>query len=173
LYDHLLSLDPKVVFTTNYDKLFEQASKGGFKEQSVTSQGLGHELRRGDPVFVKLHGSIDTAGELVLTRTDFARVARTGREVFDTLRALSLTSTILFVGYSLDDPDIQLVLQAVGRPGAVAEAHFMLTHKPASASRAQVFKESFGVTVIPYTGAHSRATTAIKQLSERVLAARA
>jgi hypothetical protein len=30
---------------------------------------------------------------------------------------LSLTSTILFVGYSLDDPDIQLVLQAVGRGG--------------------------------------------------------
>ena len=172
-FTYLLSLEPKVVFTTNYDKLFELASKGGFRYHPVTSQSLGDDLRRGEPVFVKLHGSTDAIGEVVLTRTDFAGVTKAGADVFDALRALTQTSTILFVGYSLDDPDIQLVLQAVGRPGLVPEAHFMLAKKPASASRVQVFKESFGVSVLTYTGAHTRAATAIKELAEEVQAARA
>lgn len=173
LHEVLLSLDPKVVFTTNYDKLFELASKGGFRDVPVTSQSLGDELRRGEPAFVKLHGSTDAITDITLTRTDFSRVTMRGREIFDTLRSLALTSTILFVGYSLDDPDIQLVLQAVGRPGMVPEAHFMLTKKPSSASRVQVFKESFGVTVLTYTGGHANATKALKELAEAVLAARA
>ena len=105
---------------------------------------------------MKLHGSTDAIHDIVLTRTDYAGATTVGRSVFDALRALTLTSTILFVGYSLDDPDIQLVLQAVGRPGLTAEAHFMLAPTPASASRIQVFKESFGVSVLTYTGAHAR-----------------
>jgi SIR2-like domain len=134
---------------------------------------LGDELRRGESVFVRLHGSTDAISDIVLTRTDYARVAQTGREVFDILRALALTSTILFVGYSLDDPDIQLVMQAIGRPGPVPEAHFMLTRQPATASRIAVFRESFGVSVLTYTGAHTRGTTAMKELAQQVEAARA
>ena len=30
LYDVLLALDPRIVFTTNYDKLFETASSNGY-----------------------------------------------------------------------------------------------------------------------------------------------
>lgn len=173
LLDHLLSLEPKIVFTTNYDKLFELAYIDGFRPHTFTSQNLGDDLRRGEPVFVKLHGSTDAIHDIVLTRTDYAGATTVGRSVFDALRALTLTSTILFVGYSLDDPDIQLVLQAVGRPGLTAEAHFMLAPTPASASRIQVFKESFGVSVLTYTGAHARVMKAIKELAEQVLGARA
>lgn len=130
LFQGLLELDPRVVFTTNYDKLFETASKQGFAVHHFDSQDLSHDLRRGEPVLVKLHGSTDAINKIILTRTDYARVMRTGREVFDALAALSLTATILFVGYSLDDPDIQLVLQAVGRSGLSPEAHFMLAPEP-------------------------------------------
>jgi len=169
LFDVLLSLDPRVVFTTNYDKLFEIASLNGFATHTFNSTGLSHDLRRGEPVLVKLHGSTNSINEIVLTRTDYARVAQAGRQVFDALAALSLTSTILFVGYSLDDPDIQLVLQAVGRPGMSPEAHFMLAPQPASPSRIPVFRESFGVSVLPYpAGDHAQAGTALEELSALV-----
>ncbi len=171
--DYLLRLEPKIVFTTNYDKLFELAYIDGFRPHLFTSQSLGDDLRRGEAVFVKLHGSTDAISEIVLTRTDYAVATNVGRAVFDALRGLTMTSTILFVGYSLDDPDIQLVLQAVGRPGMAAEAHFMLAQKPPSASRIQVFKESFGVSVLTYTGAHTQATKAIRELGDHVLATRA
>lgn len=169
LFDALLGLDPRVVFTTNYDKLFEIASRSGFATHTFDSAGLSHDLRRGVPVLVKLHGSTDAINEIVLTRTDYARVRQTGRQVFDALAALSLTSTILFVGYSLDDPDIQLVLQAVGRPGMSPEAHFMLAPEPPSPSRIPVFRESFGVSVLPYpAGDHALAGNALLELSNLV-----
>lgn len=174
IFDTLFSLEPRVVFTTNFDKLFETASKNGYATHNVESTGLSDDLRRGEPVLVKLHGSTDYINEIVLTRTDYARIMRTKREVFDVLHALSLTSTILFVGYSLDDPDIQLVLQAVGRTGLSPEAHFMLAPEPDSPARVPVFRESFGVSVLSYDREdHNEAALALKDLSEAVLAARA
>ena len=44
LLDHLLSLEPKIVFTTNYDKLFELAYIDGFRPHTFTSQNLGDDL---------------------------------------------------------------------------------------------------------------------------------
>lgn len=173
LYSSLLNLEPKIVFTTNYDKLFESASQNGFAVHTFDSATVSDALRIGEPVFVKLHGSTDSISETILTRTDYARVMTKGRETFDALAALSLTSTILFVGYSLDDPDIQLVLQAVGRSGMRPEAHFMLTARPRSASRIPVFRESYGVAVLTYpAGKHEKVEVALAELAVLVAAAR-
>ena len=174
LYELLLSLEPHIVFTTNYDKIFEVASKNGYSTHGFESLTLCDDLRRGDPVFVKLHGSIDSMSDIVLTRTDYARLARDGKHVFDALNALSLTTTILFIGYSLDDPDIQLVLQAVGRSRLNPEAHFMLAPEPTAASRAPLFKEAFGVSILSYPAEdHSKAVEALSELSDKVLSIRA
>lgn len=170
LFDDLLNLDPRVVFTTNYDKLFETASRSGYAAHTFTSSTLGGDLRRGDPVLVKLHGSTDSIAEIVLTRTDFARLMRTGARVLETLHALALTSTILFVGYSLDDPDIQLALQAVGRGQLDPEAHYMLSPEPKTASRIPAYRESYGVTVLTYpAGRHDEVHESLTELASQVL----
>lgn len=173
LFDLLLALDPRVVFTTNYDKLFETASKSAYAVHRFDSTALGADLRRGDPVLVKLHGSTDSITEVVLTRTDYARVMRTGASVLSMLEALSLTSTILFVGYSLDDPDIQLALQAVGRGSLDPEAHYMLSPEPDTQARVEVFRDSFGVSVITYpAGDHAQVEVALEDLVDQVVGAR-
>jgi hypothetical protein len=173
LHKFLLELTPPVIFTTNYDKLIETAAENSFAQRTFKSRDLEDDIRAGNPVLVKLHGSTDELNEIVLTRVDFARAIREGRAVFDVLRALSLTATILFVGYSLDDPDVQLVLQEVGRPGVTPEAHFMLAPEPESPARLPVFRESFGVTVVTYpAGDHDEVLVALRALGEAVLAAR-
>lgn len=89
------------------------------------------------------------------------------------LEALSLTSTILFVGYSLDDPDIQLALQSVGRGRLDPEAHYMLSPEPDTPSRVPVFRETYGVTVLTYpAGDHSVVGADLEALVELVLGAR-
>jgi hypothetical protein len=173
LFDRLIDLDPKIVVTTNYDKLFEAASGPGFAVHPVTSTLLSHDLRLGEPVLVKVHGSTDAIVDVVLSRADYARLAKAGRDVFDALAALSLTFTILFVGYSLDDPDIQLVLQAVGQSGMSPEAHFMLAPEPESRSQIAVFRNCYGVSVLTYpAGQHAEAEKALADLCDRVLSAR-
>lgn len=172
VFDDLLNLDPRIVFTTNFDKLFETASRGGYATHTFKSSTLGGDLRRGDPVLVKLHGSTDSIAEVVLTRTDFSRVMNEGALVLETLHALSLTSTILFVGYSLDDPDIQLALQAVGRGRLDPEAHYMLSPEPNTPSRIPVYRESFGVTILTYPpGEHEAVHEGLSDLASRVFTA--
>jgi hypothetical protein len=172
-FEALLSLEPRVVYTTNYDNLFEMASDHGYVTHPFTSTGIPSDFRRGEPLLVKLHGSVDQINEVVLTRTDFARATRTGREAFAVLSAASLTSTILFVGYSLHDPDIQLVLQAVGRERLSPEAHFMLTSEPASPSQKSVYEETYGVSLLTYpAGNHDQGIEALWQLGGSVLAQR-
>jgi hypothetical protein len=173
LIDALLNLDPSVVFTTNYDRLFEVAARQGFSVHSFDSNGIKSDLRSGEPVIVKIHGTTDSINDVVLTHPDYARVMKASGEAFDVLKALSSTATILFVGYSLDDPDIQLVLQAVGRGRMSPEAHFLLASEPESPSRAAVFQEAFGVSLLAYpTDQHELLTSSIEELGDRVLAAR-
>ena len=108
-----------------------------------------------------------------MTRTDYARLMQRGIAVLGTLAALSMTSTILFVGYSLDDPDIQLALQAVGRGQLDPEAHYMLAPEPDTPSRVPVFRESYGVTVLTYTaGENELVANAITDLVDSVGGAR-
>jgi hypothetical protein len=170
-FDRLLDLEPRIVFTTNYDKLFETASQNKYGTYvPFEPADPSDALRLGEPVLIKLHGSTDAMPEAVLTRTDFSRVMREGRPTLDILSALSLTATFLFVGYSLDDPDIQLVLQAVGRSAWRPEAHFMLAPRPPSAARIPVFRESYGVSVLTYPPrSHQKAEEAIGELVEHVV----
>jgi hypothetical protein len=170
-FDRLLDLEPRIVFTTNYDKLFETASRNEYRTYTPFEVADASDaLRLGEPVLVKLHGSTNAMDEAVLTRTDFARVMTAGRRTLDLLSALSLTATFLFVGYSLDDPDVQLVLQAVGRSAFRPEAHFLLAPRPASAARVPVFRESYGVSVLTYPPrSHEKAEEAIAELVTLVL----
>lgn len=174
LYTTLLSLGPTTVFTTNYDKLFEVASAGGYATHTYKSSTLVDDLRRAEPVLVKLHGSTDSMTEIVLTRSDYARVHQVGARVLELLRALALTQTFLFVGYSLNDPDIQLVLQNLGHSRLSPEAHFMLSEQPDSPAKVPVFQECFGVSVLTYpTGDHAMAESRLEDLVAEVTGQRA
>lgn len=174
LHTALLELEPTIVVTTNYDKLFETASQNGFISHDFRSTSLGDDLRSAVPVLVKVHGSVDDIDGAILTRRDFVRVGQEGRAVLDAIRALALTSTFLFVGYSLEDPDIQLLLQGIGRGSLSPEAHFMLTEEALTRSSPEVFKESYGISMLEYSrGQHLEAQEAIEALAEAVISQRA
>ena len=46
--DTLLSLEPRIVFTTNYDRPLEAASSGGCATYRFNQAGLSDEPRRGE-----------------------------------------------------------------------------------------------------------------------------
>ena len=70
LHETLLRLDPHVLITTNYDKVLERATRNGYKVHLYNSANLGAELRAGSSVLIKIHGSVDHAQDLILTRSD-------------------------------------------------------------------------------------------------------
>lgn len=108
----LVRLNLPLLFTTNYDELIESAYAAAGKLLRVSVDEDQFKAHRGGtdrPHLVKLHGSVDQPASIVLTRTDYA-AARAGRkEMLDFLRGQMSAASFLFVGFSLSDPNFNLI----------------------------------------------------------------
>ena len=149
-HDELLRLDPIVLVTTNFDRIIERATGSGYNLHLPDSSNVDGDLRTGTPVLLKVHGSVDKKEEMVLSASDFARLNRTAGHMSDILRALFTTRTCLFLGYSLQDPDVRLVLEAIMGARGVAPAHYMLTSKSTQPHLKRLFEYVYGVTLVEY-----------------------
>ncbi|WP_181068012.1 SIR2 family protein [Rathayibacter sp. AY1A7] len=152
---HLLlgELNPRTLITTNYDRVLERHFGTGYSSYTFNSTAIAPAVRRGEFTLIKLHGTFEQPQDLILTRLDFTRLRREGQQALEVLAALVLTRTVLFVGYSLADPDLQLVLEdQFGRRGANA-GHYMLSHSAShDAVDRRIVKEAFGVEMLTYSG---------------------
>lgn len=70
LHDALLRLQPNTIVTTNYDRILERATNNGYNVHRYDSTSLGADIRSGNPTLIKIHGSVDSASELILTQSD-------------------------------------------------------------------------------------------------------
>jgi hypothetical protein len=102
--------------TTNYDRLLETTLtiERGWSQNVITHEAitsLATALYEPDPFLFKLHGDIMVPDTIVLTSRDYDRIILRSPHVRNFLQACFLTYTLLFVGYSLRDPDFNLALR--------------------------------------------------------------
>ena len=124
----LARLDFPVVITTNYDQLFERALVMAGKRPRAAVYKPEHnnepteDPRRPtakSPIIYKLHGDIERRSSLVVTDEDYIQfvLRMSDKEQFDPI-PLSLKfhltdATTLFVGYSLLDYNLRLLLKTL------------------------------------------------------------
>jgi hypothetical protein len=100
----------QVIFTTNYDSLLERALSSAGRSFNVTLSDEGAAYWSADKVqVVKIHGSIDVPTTLVVTADDYSTYFRTHPLISNVLKTQLATKTFLFLGYSLSDPDFQMI----------------------------------------------------------------
>lgn len=168
-HEALVRAEPKVIVTTNYDKIVERATSSGYVVHDYLSSTVGADVRRRYPVLLKLHGSVDHVDGMVLSRRDYTDVRHRGSHAMDVLHALLLTRPALLLGYRLHDPDLQLVLENIFGAQRQTPPHYMLAGDDMPDYERRVLEYSYGVTVIPYTaGDHSDALAKFSELSELV-----
>lgn len=111
LHRLIVELDFPAIYTTNYDRNLEVAFEihGKPFAKVVNARDIA---QAGPDVtqIVKFHGDFDDDASLVLTETDYF-----DRLAFDSpldvkFRADALGNTVLFIGYSLSDMNIRLLL---------------------------------------------------------------
>ncbi len=160
------------IITTNYDKLIETAvtftrqwAPPVYLYNSVSS--LGSALS-GERFFVfKLHGDIDSPGDIVLTDQDYDRMIFSSPYVRSFLQAIFLNYTLLFVGYGHSDPDFKLVLKEMKLVfGGYTPPHYALMPDPHDFVT-DTFENSMNVHIIPYDSKnnHQEATDFLELLS--------
>ncbi|KRF05310.1 hypothetical protein ASH00_13085 [Arthrobacter sp. Soil782] len=154
LHDIISDLFPRIIVTTNYDKILERHFQSGYKTLTYEQEDVASHVRQGKHLLLKLHGSVDNPSNMVLTRMDFTRLRRNGRNTLDTLEALLLTRTALFIGYSLDDPDLRLILENQFGAKGSRPGHYLLASTKTSPTQRNLLKNAYGVTTVEYSGDH-------------------
>ncbi len=114
-HELLARLPIETWWTTNYDKLIENALRAVDKVVDVKSAvpQLATTRRGRHATLYKMHGDVDRPDDAVVTRDDYERYQK-DRDAFVTALAGDLVSkTFLFLGFSFTDPNLAHILTRV------------------------------------------------------------
>jgi hypothetical protein len=152
IHEAIFKIEPKVVITTNFDSIYDLycrhgRSAAGYNVYKHTDDHLASGLKSPMRCIVKAHGCITDPKNVVLTRSQFFNAKRLAPGFFRLLDSLFLTNTLLFVGYSMSDPDIQLTLENSNIAAPDSHPHYILaeagTHPVLRKSMEQAYNLRF------------------------------
>lgn len=175
LHQAIYDLNARIVITTNFDKIYEgyclsfAGSSGGFKTIRYNQSDLADEIRSDTRLIVKAHGSIDEISSMIFTRSQYHLAKSQHARFYDVLKAVFLTNTLLFVGCSLDDPDILLLLEEVKIAGRSERPHYAVTKQGGSNDFiVQDWRSSYNIEVLQYGPDHDNLIDDVKALRDLV-----
>jgi len=101
------------IITTNYDLFLERIF--GDYEVYVGQEELIFEEKHSIAEIYKIHGSCDDHKSLVLTEDDYEQFSQNNQYLAAKLITIFLEHSVVFLGYSIRDPNVREVLRQVGR----------------------------------------------------------
>jgi len=117
-YDKMLQLPFNMIFTTNWDTISERVWEKHVRKELrrpkmdvIIKDDHVLTLRQSKrPYIVKLHGDIGKGRRILITADDVARHEEENPCLATILKHAFLTHTLLFIGYSFQDPDLKRYL---------------------------------------------------------------
>lgn len=111
----LARLPISTYWTTNYDRLIETSLEDAYKVADVkyNRDHLPVTKYKRDAVVYKMHGDVGSPNEAVLTRDDYERYHVNMAPFIDALKGDLVSKTLLFLGFSFTDPNLDYILSRV------------------------------------------------------------
>lgn len=179
IHDHLSRVDSRFVLTTNFDKLYEnranQIQKNTVLVKTYYDADVADVFRRSQRVVLKVHGTIDAPDRTIFTRSQYALARRDHAHFYQMLRGLFVTHTHVFLGASLRDPDIQLLLEDHAYRFEGSRPHFIVMPQDSvRAGTLRVMEETMNLRALTYDPAenHRELAQSVAALVPLVEAAR-
>lgn len=151
IYKNILKLDIPVIYTTNYDHLIEEyyGLKNEPFEKVVNIGDMGN-IHPGSTRIMKFHGDIDYPETIVLSESQYFKRMDFKSFMDVQLQADMLQYHILFLGYSLSDVNIKLLLYLarMRHEGSKSMKSYIFTATPNQIQK-EVFKEN---NIISFSG---------------------
>lgn len=178
IHQVVLDIDPKVTITTNYDDIYDTFCRtgdaaDGYNIARYYETHLVSDLRSPVRLIVKAHGCVSDPAKIVLTRSQYFTQRRDHAGFFRVLDALFLSSSLLFIGYSLSDPDIQLVLENATIAAPKSHPHYAVVSDDVHRALKLSWSKAYNIEFLEYpAGDFTALNTALRQLANEVLAFR-
>jgi hypothetical protein len=165
--------DYRGIITTNYDRLLETTitKVRNWSPNTFTTDGIaamGEALFNPELFIYKLHGDIISPASIVLSERDYDRMILRNPHVRSFLFGAVLNHTLLFVGYSLSDPDFNLLLRELTLMFEnYVPRHYALLPNSGAFDREHLLAR-MNIKVIPYDPAddHAQAAEVLRQLHD-------
>ncbi len=181
IHEFIFALDAPIVATTNIDQIYDRFLAAKYAGVAISKtyhdDAVGRYIK-GDPstrLVLKAHGSVENPGQAIFTREQYADARNKNAPFFETLAALVVTQTFLFLGYGLSDPDIQLLLENNARLFRSQTPHFFVTSDRPSNDMAAMFERNYSIKILKYSDRdeHLELSQSLKSLVETVSSERA
>lgn len=179
IHESTLKIDPKVVVTTNYDDVYDAycrtgMAKDGYNVCKYYEQHLATDLRSPVRIIIKAHGCVNDISKIVLSRSQYFRAKQENNEFYSIINSLFMTNTLLFLGYSMSDPDIQLVLENSNIFSKSTHPHYALVGDDIIPDIEESMRKAYNIEFLKYpAGRYDEANRCVQDLAQQVEAMRA
>ncbi|TMU54589.1 SIR2 family protein [Flagellimonas algicola] len=148
LHEILFELNPQHIITTNYDHHFESIINDHGLPFSIVSKDEDLPYASQKKLLIKYHGDFENHN-IVLKENDYLEFSKnhTLKEVF--VKSLFSNKVILFVGYSVSDPNLKLLIREIQY--LLKKHHqraYMLTSKEEVNATEIRYFESLGINIV-------------------------
>lgn len=167
------------VLTSNYDKLIESAyivARGGESVPVFTHSNhkdLAAVLSSKEFHILKTHGNIDDIESVVLSLEDYQRLMHSNELYKIYLQQIFTSKTVLFLGFSLTDPDLTSILDGLRvHLMEITPPHYALIEQSMiSETEAEELRDSYNIHVLRYKASnpsHPEVTEFLKEVIEKM-----
>ncbi|MGX4583044.1 SIR2 family protein [Paenibacillus chitinolyticus] len=168
-------IDSKLVITTNFEKIYENlCNDHGYTIANYSEVNkIITNLKTTENLIIKAHGTIEDVDGMVFTLKQYFEAKKTHPEFYQILKALFLTNTVIFLGYSLNDPDINLVLETLANSSSSSSPHYIVVKQGLDEEVKQYWKDCYNIYPLEYGPEYENLEENIESLRDRVLDYRA
>lgn len=109
----IVKLQPEHIITTNYDHLLEDVNDPRVSKYAVIMKDEDILSKKGRNYIIKMHGDIDDIENIVLREDDYLNYSQNHIIIETFIKSLLIDKTFLFVGYSLNDNNLKLIMSYI------------------------------------------------------------
>lgn len=130
-HDLIAKLPIHNYWTTNYDTLIENALNANKKHYDVMYNNDSFCVLddQRDRIVYKCHGDCNDPQSIIITKSDYEKFRFNSFNFTHALYNELASSTILFLGYSFNDPDINNIIETLSVINETHSTHFFITKK--------------------------------------------
>lgn len=164
------------VLTTNYDSILENAYSYKHNKSIPTYtnkllSNVNKSISEHKNFLFKLHGSYEQSDTIIFTQNDYKKLYFNSAYI-DTLKNIFINYSVLFIGFSYNDPDISSIVSSLAHEfNSGSQMHYLLCpNNIYNNLEKEYFKRKERITIIEYDNtdnSHSGVDDFFKELSSR------
>lgn len=171
IHEYIKQLDSKIVITTNFDKITKiMCNEHGYTTATYQeTQKILTNIKSTENLIIKAHGTIEDVDSMVFTQKQYYEAKKNNPHFYEILKSLFMTNTVLFLGYSLNDPDINLILEAVANSGSPSSPHYVAVKQGTDGEIKKYWRECYNIYTLEYGPGYENLEENIESLLAEVV----